>query len=218
MKAAVFLRRCGEENSMLKKCLRFAQAEVVLCAAAVLAVVSAFLVPPDGEYLGYIDWDTLALLFSLMAVMTGFQRLGLFDFLGTRFLGYIHTSRQLLILLVLLPFVFSMVITNDVSLITFVPFGMVVLQMAGQQRLVVPLVVLQTAAANLGSMLTPMGNPQNLYLYNQSGLGPLDFVELMLPYVAASGACLLVLAALCPNHPINREALPEYISFLRGQV
>ena len=152
---------------MLKKCLEFAKAEVVLCAAAVLAVVSAFLVPPDGEYLGYIDWDTLALLFSLMAVMTGFQRLGLFDYLGTRFLKYIGTSRQLLILLVLLPFVFSMVITNDVALITFVPFGMAVLQMAGQQRLVVPLVVLQTAAANLGSMLTPMGNPQNLYLYNQ---------------------------------------------------
>ncbi len=181
---------------MLKKCLRFAQAEVVLCAAAVLAVASAFLVPPDAEYLGYIDWDTLALLFSLMAVMTGFQRLGLFDFLGTRFLGYIHTSRQLLILLVLLPFVFSMVITNDVSLITFVPFGMVVLQMAGQQRLVVPLVVLQTAAANLGSMLTPMGNPQNLYLYGKSGMGMGAFVSLMLPYSLTSLVLLGVWAVL----------------------
>ena len=211
-----FCGAAGEERNMLKKCLEFAKAEVVLCAAAVLAVVSAFLVPPDSEYLGYIDWDTLALLFSLMAVMTGFQRLGLFDYLGTRFLKYIGTSRQLLILLVLLPFVFSMVITNDVALITFVPFGMVVLQMAGQQRLVVPLVVLQTAAANLGSMLTPMGNPQNLYLYNQSGLGALDFVQLMLPYAAASGLCLLVLAALCPSQHISRVAVPAEIRGLRG--
>lgn len=89
-----------------------------------------------------------------------------------------------------MPFVFSMVVTNDVSLITFVPFGIAILKMAQMERLIVPQVVLQTVAANLGSMLTPMGNPQNLYLYNQSGIGFGRFCLIMLPYVAASALFL----------------------------
>ena len=105
-------------------------------------------------------------------------------------------------LLVFLPFVCSMVITNDVSLIAFVPFGITILRMAGQERLLVPQVVLQTIAANLGSMLTPMGNPQNLYLYNQSGLGFGPFCGLLLPYVLASALLLAVSILLLKPAPI----------------
>ena len=184
-----FLRRCGGGKKYAEK-MPWSLPRLRWCSARrrCWRWCRPFLVPPDGEYLGYIDWDTLALLFSLMAVMTGFQRLGLFDYLGTRFLKYIGTSRQLLILLVLLPFVFSMVITNDVALITFVPFGMVVLQMAGQQRLVVPLVVLQTAAANLGSMLTPMGNPRTSISTTSRGWARWIFVQLMLALCGGLGA------------------------------
>ena len=188
--------------TLLRCAAAFCKQEAVLCVAAVLAVASMALEPPSAAYFGYIDWDTLAMLFSLMAVMKGFQHAGLFVWLGNRLLRYTNTTRKLLFALVFLPFVCSMVITNDVSLITFVPFALIVLHMAGQDWLVVPLVVLQTAAANLGSMLTPMGNPQNLYLYTRSGMSFGALVGLMLPYVLASAICLAVLIFRCDSAPI----------------
>ena len=167
------------------------QQETVLCAAFVLAVISSLIVPPDKTYLTYIDWNTLLLLFGLMAVMAGFQKLGIFKEIGIKLLSRTRTTRQLMIVLVFLPFFFSMLITNDVALITFVPFAVIVLRLSQQEKRIVPLVVLQTLAANLGSMLTPMGNPQNLYLYAKSGIILQAFLQLMLPYTIASGLCLL---------------------------
>lgn len=192
---------------MIKKCAAFLRREAVLCIAAVLAVVSSFFVPPSAAYLSYIDWDTLALLFGLMAVMKGFQREGMFVFLGNQLLKRTASSRQMILVLVFLPFVCSMVITNDVSLLTFVPFGMIVLRLAHQERLAVPLVVLQTVAANLGSMLTPMGNPQNLYLYAQSGMGFGRFCLLMAPFVLLSGVCLGGMILLRKSEPVPPVAV-----------
>lgn len=194
---------------IIQKSAAFLRREAVLCIAAVLAVVSAFFVPPSAAYLSYIDWDTLALLFGLMAVMKGFQREGMFVFLGNQLLKRTASSRQMMLVLVFLPFVCSMVITNDVSLLTFVPFGMIVLRLAHQERMTVPLVILQTVAANLGSMLTPMGNPQNLYLYAQSGMGFGRFCLLMAPFVLLSGACLggmILLRQSAPVPPVAVEA------------
>lgn len=194
-------------GKIAKTCWNFLKAETVLCVAVVLAVASAFVVPPNPGYVSYIDWDTLALLFALMAVMKGFQKAGLFVYLGNQLLKRTHTSRSMLLVLVFLPFVCSMVITNDVSLITFVPFGFIVLRLANQERLLVPLVVLQTVAANLGSMLTPMGNPQNLYLYAQSGLGFGAFCGLMLPFVALSGILLALLGSVMRSQPIHEVSV-----------
>lgn len=190
-------------RNLAARVLAFLRGETVLCAAAVLALVSAFLVPPDAEYLGYIDWNTITQLFSLMAVMKGFQRAGVFVALGNRLLRRTRTTRQMLLVLVFLPFVCSMVITNDVSLITFVPFGITVLEMARQQQLVVPLVIWQTIAANLGSMLTPMGNPQNLYLYARSGMGFFALCGLMLPYALLSAVCIAVCLAVRRSVPVQ---------------
>ena len=190
-------------TTCIRSCVRFFKAETVLSVAILLAVVSAFFVTPDAGYIGYVDWDTLALLFSLMAVMKGFQQAGLFNFLGSRLLDRVKTSRGMLLVLVFLPFFFSMIVTNDVSLITFVPFASIVLTMAQQRRLLVPLVILQTLAANLGSMFTPMGNPQNLYLYAQSGMSFGELCGLMLPFVAMSGVCLAVTGILLPAQPIG---------------
>ena len=186
-----------------QRCVAFFKKETVLCIAAVLAVVSMGINPPSAAYAGYIDWNTLALLFGLMAVMKGFQKAGVFVWLGNCLLRRTDTTRKMLFVLVFLPFVCSMVITNDVSLITFVPFALVVLHMAGQDWLVVPLVVLQTVAANLGSMLTPMGNPQNLYLYTRSGMSFLELVGLMLPYAALSAICLALLILRCDSVPVQ---------------
>ena len=172
--------------------MALAKREAVLSIALLLAVVSACFVPPSAAYFGYIDWNTLALLFSLMVVMKGYQRAGVFLCLANGLLRRVRSTRALLGVLVFLPFGLSMVVTNDVALLTFVPFGLLVLRMAGQGRQVVPLVVMQTLAANLGSMLTPMGNPQNLYLYGKSGMGFGGLCLLMLPYVAVAGGCLAV--------------------------
>lgn len=174
----------------VEKVRDFMKKEAVLCIALGLAILSVFWQPVDKEYMEYIDWNTLMLLFCLMAAMAGFQRLGIFQKTGDFLLGAVKNTRSLLLILCFLPFFFSMLITNDVALITFVPFGMIVLQMCKKERFVIPLVVLQTIAANMGSSLTPIGNPQNLYLYSQSGAAVGDFLLWMLPYTLVTGICI----------------------------
>lgn len=179
---------------MKEKMICFFKRETVLCVAFVLAIASMFFVPPDGEYIGYVDFRTLAILFCLMAVMAGLQQCGVFQWAAQALLERVRRAWQLVLTLVLLCFFSGMLITNDVALITFVPFTFVVLRMVGpeaKQRFIVPVVVLQTVAANLGSMLMPIGNPQNLYLYGKAGLSLGEFVLLMLPYTLA--ALLLIL-------------------------
>ena len=183
------------------KIKQFVKQEIVLCVAAVLAVLSMFFVPPDAAYIGYIDLRTLAILFSLMTVMAGLRRQGVFDRLGRTLLAQTGSTLQLVLVLVGLCFFGSMVITKDVSLLTFVPFTFVVLSgLAPDARraLTVPVVCMQTIAANLGSMLTPIGNPQNLYLYGKSGMNIAAFISLMLPYTVLSLLLLVLWAgALC---------------------
>ncbi len=171
------------------KVKQFIKQETVLSVAIVLAAISAVFVPPDAGYISYIDLRTLAILFSLMTVMAGLRRQGVFDRLGRALLGQTNSTLQLVLVLVGLCFFGSMLITNDVSLLTFVPFSFVV--MSGldsdvRRSLTVPIVCMQTIAANLGSMLTPIGNPQNLYLYSKSGMKISDFLILMLPYNVAA--------------------------------
>ena len=181
------------------KLKQFIQQETVLTVAAVLAVLSIFFVPPDAQYAGYIDFRTLSTLFSLMSVMAGLRRQGVFDRLGRALLARTRNTLQLVLVLVGLCFFGSMLITNDVSLLTFVPFTFVVLNRLGpdaHRSLLIPVVCMQTIAANLGSMLTPIGNPQNLYLYGKSGMSMGAFVRLMLPYTLVSLVLLLVWAAI----------------------
>ena len=173
--------------------------ETVLSAAIILAAVSAFFVKPDKQYLGYIDIRTLSLLFSLMAVMAGFQSTGVFGIMAERLIKRVHSIKGLVLIQVMLCFFFSMLITNDVALLTFVPFTLEVLDMLGgetKRRWLIRVTVMQTVAANLGSMLTPIGNPQNLYLQGISGLGIAEFMLLMLPYAAASLFLILIWISL----------------------
>ena len=177
------------ERDYMSKILAFIKKEAVLCAAVLLAVISSFAVKPDKEYLGYVDLRTLAILFSLMCVMAGLQSLGVFKKIAGDMLKSVKSERSIVFILVLLCFFFSMLITNDVALITFVPFTFTTLELLGSdkyKKLVIPVVVLQTVAANLGSMLTPLGNPQNLYLYGKLQTDFFSFVKIMIPYTASS--------------------------------
>lgn len=180
---------------MKEKLIHFFKQETVLCAALALAVTSMFLVHPDAEYLSYIDFRTLAILFCLMGAMAGLQKTGVFQWIAQALLAKVRKTRQLVWILVLLCFFSSMAVTNDVALITFVPFTFTVLDLIGpeaRKRLTVPVVVLQTVAANLGSMLTPIGNPQNLYLYGRAGQSLGAFLLLMLPYTCVSFLLIMV--------------------------
>lgn len=170
--------------------------ETVLTIATLLAVVSAFFVKPDRQYIGYIDFRTLGILFGLMVIMQGFQRTGLFDRIGKSLLQKTGKLWQLILVLVMLCFFFSMLITNDVSLLTFVPFSILVLKKCGQEQAMIPTVILQTVAANLGSMLTPIGNPQNLYLYGLMDCSIPEFMGILLPYTVMTFV-LLLLSLLC---------------------
>lgn len=177
---------------MKQKIIDFCKKEVVLVVATLLAIISAFIVPPSAEYIDYIDWRVLGILLSLMTVMAGLQKNGLFDALGEALLRKTKKVWQLAFVLVALCFFLSMFITNDVALITFVPFAVLTLEKSNLERLLIPIVVLQTIAANLGSMLTPIGNPQNLYLYNLSGMSMGEFLMVMLPYTVLSFVLLVI--------------------------
>lgn len=181
----------------MRKLLDWCKKEVVLTIAILLAVISAFFIYPDKDYIGYIDFCTLAILFCLMAVMAGLQKIGLFRFIAEKLLEKVTSIRGLVLILVMLCFFASMLITNDVALITFVPFTFIVLKMilgTQSEKLIVPVVVMQTIAANLGSMLTPIGNPQNLYLYGKTSMNFLEFMIFMLPYTVIA---FLLLAGWC---------------------
>ena len=184
----------------------FLRREPVLIIAALAALLSCFFVPPDGAYWGYLDWRTLALLYCLMTVVAGLRQAGLFAHLAHSLCQRAKSVRTMGMLLVLLSFFSSMLITNDVALLTFVPFAVVVLGMADRKQALIHIVVLQTVAANLGSMLTPVGNPQNLYLYSRFDLSMGDFFRITFPVWALS--LLLILAACLVLSP---EPLPVFL-------
>lgn len=179
------------------------QKEKVLVIAAIAAVVSMFFVPPTMAYIDYIDVRVLCLLFSLMAVVAGFQSCHVFEALAQKMLAGEKKLRTIGWVLVALPFFTSMLITNDVALITFVPFTMLVLKMVGAEKEAAMIVVLQTVAANLGSMATPFGNPQNLYLYANYNMTGSEFFGTVLPLTLVSFVALWFCGYMVSGHGIQ---------------
>lgn len=181
----------------------------VLVVAIVLAIISCAAVPPDAAYAEYVDLRTIGMLFSLMTIMAGLSHLGVFRIACRHLLSAVRGSRRLALALTLLAFFSSMLITNDVALVTFVPFALLALRTLDSPRHACFTVVMMTIAANLGSMLTPIGNPQNLYLYSTSHMALTDFLLLMLPYAAA--ALVLLVGAIAffgriPEHAKEKAA------------
>lgn len=188
---------------MKEKLTAFFKKETILCISGVLAAASACIIPPDWNYIGYVDTKVLVLLFCLMAVMAAFQQLGVFDRFASHLLARVHQLRQLAMTLIMLCFFSAMFVTNDVALITFVPFTIMLLERANLQEKLIPLIVMQTIAANLGSMLTPVGNPQNLYLYTISGMEMGDFFATTLPYVLFSYFLLFLFCLAQGSKPLT---------------
>ena len=209
-------------ETMVQKIIRSFKNDVVLTASLCLAAVSCFIIPPNAGYIDYIDFHTLITLFCLMLIMEGLRELNFLQDIGNRILKKVTTQRGIASALVFLCFISSMLITNDVSLITFVPFGIMILEMAGMTGRLCLTVTLMTIASNLGSMFTPIGNPQNLYLYSLSDLSIQEFLLLTGPCTAASAALLacFLLASfrsdrltvhLSPSVPLNASQTGFYL-------
>ncbi|MBE6752947.1 MAG: citrate transporter [Ruminococcaceae bacterium] len=197
---------------MLKKIWSFIKKEAVLFITLICAAATMLLVPPDSKYIEYIDLRVLCLLFCLMAVVAGFQSCGAFKWLAYQLLRKSKSGRTLGVILVLLPFFCSMLVTNDVALIIFVPFTLPLLEQIGCRKAIIPVLVLQTIAANLGSMATPVGNPQNLFLYAAYELSVSDFFAVMLPLTGISLLCLtaaslVVLPQSLPSITLQKESV-----------
>lgn len=191
-----------QEHSISRCIICFAKKEAVLLIAACLAAISAFFIPPSAAYIEYIDFHVLILLFCLMAVVAGVQKCGFFEILAERLCEGELSLKKVLAALVLLPFFTSMLITNDVALITFVPFAALVLSSAGQSRYLIITIVLQTIAANLGSMATPVGNPQNLFLYSRFFASPAAFFRITMPFVLLALLMLLAIILCLKNKQV----------------
>ena len=186
---------------MMKRILQYFRRETVLSAALVCALLSFLLTPPSVIHLQGIDTTTLLMLFSLMTIVAGFRRMGALDAVSRKLTRRVTTLRGLSAVMVALCFALSMLVTNDVALLTLVPLTLLLFR-AGGQKSTIWTVVLETVAANLGSMVTPIGNPQNLYLYTSGRLTALDFLTLLAPYAAVALALLLALCLLLPKERV----------------
>lgn len=179
----------------MKRILIFIKKETVLVVAILLAVISMIFIPPDQQYPEYIDFRTLGILFGLMTCVAGVQQLGVFDRLAGMLLRKVSGRMAITSVLVMLCFFSSMLLTNDVALITFVPFSLILLERKKElfdEKWILRIVVMQTIAANLGSMLTPIGNPQNLYLFGLAQMRIEKFILLMLPYSVMAFLVLII--------------------------
>ena len=185
---------------------RWCGANAMPLIAVLAAAVTACVVPPDAAYLGYYDVKTLSCLFCVLAVVMALRGVGLFPALAQRLIRVFHTTRSVVTALVLITLAGSMLLTNDTALLTFLPLSWFVLHETGQERLTAITFILQNCAANLGGMLTPFGNPQNLYLFNHYGIPNGRFIAIMLPPFLLSTALILLCCLLIRPRPLTVPA------------
>ncbi len=202
----------------MKSVINFIKKETVLCVSGVLALVSCFIVPPSAAYAEYIDFRVLILLFCLMLVVAGIRQTGAFTVICEFLLKKLRSIKTVGLVLVLLSFFMSMLLTNDVTLVTIVPFTLLMFEnISGEKkRAEIILLVLETAAANLGSMLTPMGNPQNLYLYSKFNLSVGQFFGIIFPYSALS--LIMLICSVFLFLPKLQTEKPDGTAKIQGRV
>ena len=154
---------------------------VVMFVAMLAAVITCFLVPPDKAYLDYFDFKTLTCLFCVLAVVCALKNIQFFYILAKKIVRVFRNARMSVLALVYITFIGSMLIANDMALLTFLPLGLFVLSTTGKNKYMAFTFIMQNIAANLGGMLTPFGNPQNLYLYTKFEIPNAEFVSIMAP-------------------------------------
>lgn len=207
-------------KKVFSKVVAFAKKEVVLSIAVICTIVTCFFVPIDKEYLGYFEYKTLVSLFCMLAVVAGLKNTNVFELVSKKLIGLFKTRRAVIYTLVYGTFLFDMIVANDMSLITFLPLTYLVLHSTNNDKYLAYTFILQTIAANMGGMITPYGNPQNLYLYSYFNIPTAEFFSILL-LQSALVAVMLFIAGLFiknekltlakeENNPIKKKELIVY--------
>lgn len=170
-----------ERNRQISFTAAFVKKNAVMCIALTAAVITSFIVPPDSEYFGYFDYKTLTCLFCVLAVVCALKNINFFYMLARKVVQFFKAARMSILALVYITFIGSMLIANDMALLTFLPLGYFVLTSTKKEKYMAFTFIMQNIAANLGGMLTPFGNPQNLYLYSKFNIPNLEFMQIMAP-------------------------------------
>lgn len=181
----------------------FFKKEIVFFVSLILAIVSCFFVKPSFDYFSYINWDTIILLFVIMVIVEILKNLAVFEILLRKLMTKIGNARELVSVLVFICFFSSIFITNDVSLILFVPFTILALKKVGRTDLAILAVSFETIAANVGCMILPIGAPHNIVMYAVSNISFESFFFLLLPYVLASLVFLAIALLFIPKDDIS---------------
>lgn len=181
----------------------FFKKEIVFFISLMLAILSCFFVKPSVDYLNYINWNTIILLFVIMIIVEILKNLSIIEILVCKLLNRINNARVLVLTLVFICFFSSILITNDVSLIIFVPFAILALKKVNRKDLIILTVSLQTIAANVGCMVLPIGSPHNIVLYTSYNIGFKSFIFLLAPYIFISVIFLFVIIFFIKYVPVE---------------
>lgn len=199
-------RRHHDYHQLISAITLWTRKNVVLCIAFAAALVTSCIVPPDAEYASYFDLKTLTCLFCVLAVVCALKNVKFFTILARKIVDCTGNLRMATLALVYITFIGSMLIANDMALLTFLPLGYFVLSSTGKDRYMAFVFIMQNIAANLGGMLTPFGNPQNLYLYTKFEIPTGEFMQIMLiPFLAA----IALITACCLFLPRQSLAITE---------
>ena len=203
--------RLHNNISPVARVVEFVKTNAVLTVAFVAALISSLIVPPDSAYLGYFDVKTLSCLFCVLAVVCAFKNINFFYILACKIVESLGYLRLAVIALVYITFIGSMLIANDMALLTFLPLGYFILSSTGKEKYMAFTFIMQNIAANLGGMLTPFGNPQNLYLYSKFNIPNDEFVYIMLPPFLISIGLITICCMFVKKVPL--ELMEEKSSF-----
>lgn len=192
------------ETKKMSRVIGWMKSQPVLCVAVAAMLITCFFVPPDEAYPGYFNMRTLATLFCTLAVVAAFAHIHVFEIISKNIVIHLHNLRNAVLGLVLITFIGSMLLANDMALLTFLPLGFFVLEATGNQESMAFTFIMQNIAANLGGMVTPFGNPQNLYLYAYYHIGTWEFVRIMLPpFLLATGMIVLLCMLAVKPEPLT---------------
>ena len=215
------LTKLGFKEDAAQKIKTALKENVVLIIAIIAAVITSIIVPPDKEYLEYFDFKTLACLFSVLAVVCALRNIRFFYTLAKAIVRKFKNTKIAILALVYITFIGSMLIANDMALLTFLPLGYFILHTTGKEKYLAFAFIMQNIAANLGGMLTPFGNPQNLYLYSKFNIPDGEFVSIMFPPFCVAilliTICCLVFVKSEPMEIHEKAAelpIPRVIAYL----
>lgn len=181
----------------------FAKKNAVMLIAFAAALITSLFVPVDKEYIGYFDFKTLSCLFCVLAVVCALKDINFFFVIARKIVHFFKTARMSILALVYITFIGSMLIANDMALLTFLPLGFLVLSSTGKQKYMAFTFIMQNIAANLGGMLTPFGNPQNLYLYTKFNIPNDEFMGIMAPpFILSVALITLCCIIFVKNEPL----------------